>query len=146
MTAIPNVTRKRRPRSAVWRWWVHVGLALSAAVSLAVEPILSLHIVTGLAFIALVGTHLLQRRRVSASLLSRLVHPSGWLSPSGRLAAADLLLTGLTTAMFSSGLWDWLTGHPTRVRWHAITGVLLTGFLLLHTVRRRSRLRIPQVR
>ena len=146
MTAIPNVTRKRRPRSAVWRWWVHVGLVVSASVSLAVEPILSLHILIGLAFIALVGTHLLQRRRVSASLLSRLVHPPGWLSPSGRLAVADLILTVLTIAMLSSGLWDWLTGHPTRIRWHAITGVILAGFLLVHTVRRRSRLRTSRVR
>ena len=145
MTAIPNVTRNAghdRPCGGGG----FMSIAASASVSLAVEPILSLHILIGLAFIALVAAHLLQRRRVSASLLGRLVHPTGRLSPSGRLAAADLILTVLTIAMLASGLWDWLTGHPTRIRWHAITGVVLAGFLLVHTVRRRSRLRTSRVR
>lgn len=146
MTVAPNVRRTRRPRSAALRWWVHVGLVVSASVSLTVEPILSLHILIGLVFVALVIAHLLQRRRVSTSLLSRLAHPRGWLSPSGRLAIADLVLTMLTIAMLASGLWDWLTGHPTSIRWHAITGVILTGFLLVHTMRRRSRLRSSRVR
>ena len=128
------------------RWWVHVGLVVSAAVSLAIEPILSLHILIGLVFIPLVAAHLFQRRRVSTSLLSRLAHRRGWLSPSGRLAVADLLLTLLTIGMLASGLWDWLTGHPTTIRWHAITGVALAGFLLVHTVRRRSRLRSSRIR
>jgi hypothetical protein len=48
--------------------------------------------------------------------------------------------------MLASGLRDWLAGHPTRIRWHAITGVALTALLAVHTARRRSRLRRSEVR
>ena len=58
---------------------------------------------------------------------------------------ADAVLGALTLVMLGSGLWDWASGHPTRIRWHAITGVLLAGFLLVHTLRRRGRLRSSRV-
>jgi len=48
--------------------------------------------------------------------------------------------------MLVSGFWDWSAGHPTKIRWHAITGVMLAILLLAHTVRRRSRLRRSAVR
>jgi hypothetical protein len=35
---------------------------------------------------------------------------------------------------------DLIASHPTRVRWHAITGVALTGLLISHTLRRSRRL------
>ena len=136
----------RRPRLSVSRWWVHVGLLVTAAVSLLVEPTLSLHILIGLGFVALVVVHLVQRRRVSVSLLKRLAHPGSWRQASGRLAIADTVLAGLTVVMLGSGLWDWLSGHPTRLRWHAISGVILTGFLVVHTLRRRNRLRSSRIR
>lgn len=44
--------------------------------------------------------------------------------------------------MLVSGFWDWFAGHPTKIRWHAITGVVLP----VHTARRRSRLRRSRVR
>ena len=47
--------------------------------------------------------------------------------------------------MLMSGLWDWLGAHPTRIRWHAISGVVLAGLLLVHTVRRSRRLRASHV-
>jgi hypothetical protein len=52
------------------RWLVHLGLIGTASVSLMFEPMLTLHLVTGLAFVVLVGAHLLQRRRVSAGMPS----------------------------------------------------------------------------
>lgn len=119
---------------------------LSAGISLLLEPLLTLHIVLGLLFVAFVAAHLLQRRRVSVSLARRFGSLPGLLGPGGRLAVADAALTVLTAAMLASGLWDWLDGHPTRIRWHAITGVLLAGFLVVHTVRRRGRLRASAVR
>ena len=128
------------------RWWVHVVLILSAVVSLVLEPLLTLHIALGLLFVGFVGAHLVQRRRVSVSLARRFGSLLALRGPSGRLAVADAALTVLTSAMLASGLWDWLAGHPTRIRWHAITGVLLAGFLLVHTVRRRGRLRGSTVR
>ena len=136
----------RTRRSSVSRWWVHIGLMGTAVVSLGIEPMLSLHILIGLMFVALVVAHLVQRRRVSASLLKRLGYPGTWLQASGRLAVADTALTALTVVMLASGLWDWLSGHPTKLRWHAISGVILTGFLLVHTLRRRSRLRSSRIR
>ncbi len=133
-------------RSSVARWWVHVGLIVTAAVSLVLEPALSLHILIGLVFVGLVVAHLVQRRRVSASLLKRLGYPGTWLQASGRLAVADSALAAVTVVMLASGLWDWLSGHPTKLRWHAISGVILTGFLIGHTLRRRGRLRSSRIR
>jgi hypothetical protein len=128
------------------RWWVHLTLMVTAAVSLALEPLLTLHVVLGLVFVGFVAVHLAQRRRVSAVLVSRLRTLRSLPTPGGRLALADAALGILTLAMLASGLWDWGVGHPTRFRWHAITGVLLAGFLLVHSVRRRSRLRSSRVR
>jgi hypothetical protein len=125
---------------------VHVGLIATVAVSLALEPVLALHILLGLSFVALLVIHLGQRRRVSMRLLARLrVHPAP-TSASARLAAADLILLAITAVMLASGLWDWLAGHPTRPRWHAISGVVLAGWLLLHTLRRRRRLLSSRIR
>ena len=100
-----------------------------------------------LAFAVLAVAHLVQRRRVSARLLARLSRPGRTLAgPAGRLALADALLAALAAGMLASGFWDWLAGHPTRIRWHAITGVALTVLLVVHTARRRSRLRRSKVR
>jgi hypothetical protein len=135
-----------RPVGALARWFVHLGLIVAAAVSLVFETVLTIHIVVGLAFVGLVGAHLLQRRRVSATLAGRLLRVRGWGLPAGRLAVADALLAALTIGMLVSGLWDWNIGHPTRIRWHAISGVVLAGFLLVHTLRRRARLRRSGIR
>lgn len=133
---------------AIIRWLVHLGLIATVIVSLVFEPlVLALHIALGLAFAVLAGAHLVQRRRVSARLLARLSRPGRSLTrPAGRLALADALLAVTTAGMLASGSWDWSAGHPTRIRWHAITGVVLAVLLVVHTARRRSRLRRSKVR
>lgn len=133
---------------ALARWLVHLGLVATTIVSLVFEPlILAIHIAVGLAFAVLAIAHLVQRRRVSARLLARLSRPGRTLAgPAGRLALADALLAALAAGMLASGFWDWLAGHPTRIRWHAITGVVLAILLLIHTARRWSRLRRSKVR
>ena len=138
------MTGQTHARRALLRWLVHLGLIGTLVVSLVFEPlVLAIHIAVGLVFAVLTGLHLAQRRRVSASLLARV----GILArPAGRLALADLLLAVITAGMLVSGFWDWSAGHPTRIRWHAITGVVLAILLLAHTVRRRSRLRRSAVR
>jgi len=146
MHADANGRPARRPVGAVTRWLVHLGLIVTAAVSLFFETVLTIHILLGLVFVAFVAAHLLQRRRVSARLAARLLRVRGWSLPAGRLALADALLTALTVGMLASGLWDWRIGHPTRIRWHAITGFVLAGYLLVHTLRRRARLRASGVR
>jgi hypothetical protein len=134
-------------RRAVFRWLVHLGLAGTVIVSLVFEPlVLAIHIAVGSAFAVLVGMHLAQRRRVSASLLARLARWQALAGPAGRLALADALLAVVTVGMLVSGFWDWFAGHPTKIRWHAITGVVLAILLLIHTARRWSRLRRSKVR
>ena len=128
------------------RWWVHLGLMVTTVVSLILEPILTVHIVLGLAFTVLVVVHLVQRRRIGATLARRLGALRGLARKPDRLAVADAMLTLFTLAMFISGIWDWVLGHPTRIRWHAITGVVLAGFLLVHTLRRWRRLRTSHIR
>jgi hypothetical protein len=135
-----------RSRRAVARWCVHLGLIVTALVALVFEPVLTIHIVVGLVFCALVVAHLVQRRQVSVSLLTRLGRFRTLHRPGGRRAIADVLLGLVTIGMLVSGLWDWSLGHPTRIRWHAITGIVLAVFLVAHTVRRRVRLRSSQIR
>ena len=120
-------------------------LIATVVASLALEPVLILHVVLGLVFVSLVSAHLLQRRHTSVALLRRLGRPGGFHSRAGRMAIADAALLVLTVGMLASGLWDWVEGHPTRIRWHALTGVALAVYLLAHTLKRRSRLRRSQI-
>jgi hypothetical protein len=139
--------RARAP-GAMTRWLVHLGLIGTVTVSLVFEPlILTVHIAVGLAFAVLTCAHLVQRRRVSARLAAWLSRPGRSLAkPGGRLALADALLAAITAGMLASGFWDWFARHPTRIRWHAITGVALAALLIVHTARRRSRLRRSKIR
>ena len=119
---------------------------MSVVVSLVLEPDLTIHMGLGLVFVGLVVTHLAQRRKVSAGLLRQLTKLRVPPGKGGRLALTDLFLVLLTAAMLGSGLWDWLAGEPTRIRWHAISGVVLAGFLAVHTLRRRRRVLHTNVR
>ena len=133
-------------RRSALRWIVHVILIGSAITSLVLEPVLSLHVAFGLVFVLFVGFHLAQRRRVSKRLATRLLKVQKLLAPGGRLALADGFLFIITMAMLLSGFWDLWAPHHTKIRWHAITGVVLTIFLVVHTVRRWKRLRFSQIR
>jgi hypothetical protein len=137
--------RRSKGRAASQRWLVHIALIATLVLSLLLEPVLTLHIVFGLIFVSLVAAHLWQRRHVSKSLMARLRTPRGWPQPGGRLALADLALLAVTAVMLASGLWDWLAGRTT-IRWHALSGVLLTGVTIVHVVRRRRRLRRSRIR
>ena len=123
---------------------VHLLLVAAATASLVLEPELTAHILLGLGFVGLVVAHLLQRRRIVRALLRQL--PRLPVARATRIAQADLWLTIATMAMLVSGLVDWGLGHPTRIRWHAIFGVLLTITLVVHTARRRRRLHRSHVR
>ncbi|HEY5025960.1 MAG TPA: hypothetical protein VII76_13370 [Acidimicrobiales bacterium] len=138
--------RARRPRRSAARWCVHLGLIVTASVSLVFETVLTIHIVVGLVFVALVVVHLFQRRRTSVMLAARLGRFRTLQSRGGRLALADAFLALVTAGMLVSGFWDWSLGHPTRIRWHAVCGIVLAVLLGVHTVRRRARLRSSQVR
>jgi hypothetical protein len=138
--------RSSQTRRRAVRWLVHIGLIGSAIVSLVLEPILVLHVIFGVLFVFLVACHLAQRRRISKRLAVRLLKARGLLLPGSRLALADGFLFIVTSAMLISGFWDLWAPHHTKIRWHAITGVVMTVFLIVHTVRRRARLRISNIR
>ena len=138
--------RSSQTRRRAVRWLVHIGLIGSAIVSLVLEPILVLHVIFGVLFVFLVACHLAQRRRISKRLAVRLLKARGLLLPGSRLALADGFLFIVTSAMLISGFWDLWAPHHTKIRWHAITGVVMTVFLIVHTVRRRARLRMSNIR
>jgi hypothetical protein len=138
----PTVAARRSAR----RWLVHVTLIGTAITSLVFEPILALHVALGLVFALLVACHLVQRRRISKRLAVRLLKLRNLILPGSRLALADGFLFILTLAMMFSGFWDLWAPHHTKIRWHAITGVVLALYLVAHTLRRRTRLRFSQVR
>lgn len=140
-----ELDRSVQRRAARSRFIVHLWLVCTIVLSLALEPVLALHIIFGLFFIVLVAVHLGQRRRTSKSLVARLRRPRNWPSPGGRLALADAALLTVTAVMLASGFWDWLAGRTT-IRWHALSGVLLAVATAVHTVRRRKRLRGSAVR
>jgi hypothetical protein len=119
---------------------------VTVVVSLCFEFVLTVHIVVGLLFVALVVAHLVQRRRISTKLLQRLTHFTTAQSKLGRMAVSDALLAVLTIAMLVSGFVDLALGHPTQIRWHALLGVALTVYLVVHTLRRRTRLKSSAIR
>jgi hypothetical protein len=126
---------------------VHLGLMVSGIVSMLFQPVvLVLHIWIGLAFAALVAIHVTQRRHVSVRLLRQFMRIRTLHRPRGRLAIADVCLGALTVGMLVSGFWDWFAGHPTRIRWHALTGFVLIAFLIVHTLNRQNRLRGSHIR
>jgi len=133
-------------RTATLRWWVHLGLMASVIVSLALEFVLTVHIVVGLLFVALVVCHLVQRRKISAKLARRLTRFTTAQSRLARMAISDALLVVLTLGMLASGFVDVAIGHPTQIRWHALLGVALTVYLVVHTLRRRTRLKSSAIR
>ena len=141
-----SLVRASPYRPALLRWMVHLGLIGFTITSLVFEPVLILHVVLGLAFALLVGIHLAVRRRVSKRLAVRLLKILRGLLPADRLALADGLLFIITSAMLVSGFWDLWAAHHTKIRWHAITGVVLTIYIAVHTARRWGRLRFSKIR
>ena len=75
--------------------------------------------------------------------------------PIGRLAWSDLILLFLLFNLIVSGIADYLVGErgifitiglPRAIRWHALSAVLVLGYLLVHVLCRASRLRTSEVR
>ena len=161
LPVIPDVKSNRRTsRRQRYRWLVHVGLILSVTVSLFFKPVLLMvHIVVGLVFGALVIVHLAQRRRTTSRLAVQLARVRSWFTPRGRLAFSDMILAFLTLNVLLSCIVHMTgrhgTGFPLQaipgipipaVPWHVDSSVALVVYLLVHTLRRKGRLRRSQVR
>jgi hypothetical protein len=150
--------RGRRMRA---RWLVHLGLIAVFAGSLATVVLIpegTPHVLVGLAFVAAVGIHVVQRRHTVMRLLGNLVRAHTWFSRRGRLAWSDMVLALLTVNLLASGTYDLLSGskvmlHPRDVGipfrdigWHALSAIVLLAYLCVHVARRWGRLRRSVIR
>jgi len=142
---VEDTPKRPDARRTLGRTAVHLALIVAAVTSLVFEPVLAIHIGVGLLLTGLLAVHLGQRRVISQALIAKLVRQPSARRRSTRMALADLVLLAVTLVMLGSGLWDWMVG-PTRLRWHAISGVVLAGLLLSHTVRRRRRVLTSTIR
>jgi hypothetical protein len=143
------------------RWLVHLALLATFAASLATVTLITEgipHLVVGLAFVALVVVHVVQRRHTVVRLLGNLGRVRSWTARRGRLAWSDTVLALLTVNVLVSGTWDLLTGtqvilHPRSVGipfrdigWHVLSALVLLAYLCLHVARRWGRIRRSVVR
>ena len=127
-----------RPARSWRRWLIDILLIAGGIVSLVFEPLsIAIHSVVGLIFVGTVGPHLWNRRRWIAGTLTRLRRP-GRLPAARRwgLAQSSLLLA-LVVVVTVSGLYDWLDARS-RIRWHAISSVVLVAVVARHAWTRRQ--------
>jgi len=136
------------------RGWVHIALIASfgvAALIVVARQSIGVHILAGVCFAALVVVHLVQRRRTVRALATSLSKPT---ARRGRLAWSDAGLLFLAANAIVSGLVDWMSPVPVMVslpgipplNWHTTTSLLLVVFVVVHVIRRRTRLRHSQIR
>jgi hypothetical protein len=152
------VAAGRRSRT---RFAVHLLLLACFAASLATVTLITEglpHLVVGLAFVALVGLHVVQRRHTVARLLGNLGRARTWCRRRGRLAWSDVLLALLTLNVLVSGTYDLATGtqvilHPRGVGipfrdigWHLASALVLLVYLGVHVARRWGRIRRSVIR
>jgi hypothetical protein len=143
------------------RFVVHLVLLATFAASLATVTLITEglpHLVVGLAFVALVGVHTVQRRHTVARLFGNLGRVTTWVRPRGRLAWSDLVLALLTLNVLVSGTYDLATGnqvilHPRGfgipfrdIGWHVSAALLLLAYLGVHVARRWDRIRRSVIR
>jgi uncharacterized membrane protein len=128
----------RLSRGLTWRrWLIDILLIAGGIVSVIFEPFsIAIHSVIGLIFVGTVGPHLWHRRSWSRGTLSRL-RQRRRLSARLRwsLSQAFLLLV-LVVVMTTSGLYDWLDVRS-RIRWHAISSIILIAVVARHAWTRR---------
>ena len=129
---------ERVSRASAVRWAVDIALIVAGVLSVLFEPVsIAIHSVVGLVFVAVVGPHLWNRRAWIRGTLRRLrSRRSLPRALRWSLSQAGLLLA-LTLVVTASGLWDWLDAR-TRIRWHAISSVILIVVVIWHTWTRRG--------
>jgi hypothetical protein len=157
---LPSSAVVREGRMRV-RFAVHLCLLAAFAASLATVTLIQEglpHLMVGLAFVALVGLHLAQRRHTVAQLLGNLRRASTSFRPRGRLAWSDLVLALLTVKVLVSGTYDLLSGNqvilqprdigiPFRdIGWHVLSALVLLVYRCVHVARRWGRIRRSAIR
>ena len=143
------------------RFAVHLCLLAAFAASLVTVTLITEgwpHLVVGLAFVGLVGVHVVQRRHAVARLLGNLGRARTWIRRRGRLAWSDVVLALLPLNVLVSGIYDLVSGnqvilHPRSVGipfrdigWHVASALVLLVYLCVHVARRWGRIRRSVVR
>jgi hypothetical protein len=119
------------------RWLIDILLIAGGVVSLVFEPIsIAIHSIVGLIFVGTVGPHLWHRRRWMTGVLARLRRGGRLPATLGWSVAQSVLLLVLVAVVTASGLYDWLDAR-TRIRWHAISSIILIVVVARHAWTRR---------
>ncbi|MGA2295009.1 MAG: hypothetical protein ABSG24_07255 [Acidimicrobiales bacterium] len=151
--------------SARNRWFVHLALIVGFLAAVGSAIFLSKkylghsgttdHSIIGLVVLALVAVHLIQRRHTVGRLLSRLVGRGGKTGTRSRQAVSDLILWLLFLNATISGVADFIVGHTIFLsipgpnilqKWHAMSVLILLVYVIVHVIKRRSRLRSSRIR
>jgi hypothetical protein len=128
----------RRPARSWRRWLIDILLIAGGVTSLVVEPLsIAIHSVVGLVFVGTVGPHLWHRRRWITGALTRLRRPGRLPTALRWSLSQSALLAALVVTVTVSGLYDWLDAR-TRIRWHAISSVILIVVVARHAWTRRQ--------
>jgi hypothetical protein len=140
------------------RWYVHVSLLLALAGSMLsliyLSHSITIHVIFGVLFVAMMVLHLYQRRRTIRMLLKRLFGVQARSVSSSRLAISDIILELLVLNVLVSGIVDGVSHHATQFplanllhlppgldQWHKLAGIVLFIYATVHIIRRRKRLR-----
>ena len=140
------------------RWYVHLSLLLSLAGSLLsliyLSKSITLHVIFGVWFMAMLLFHFYQRRRTIKALLRRLFGLQTRTRATTRLAVSDIILDLLVLDVLVSGIIDGLNHQATRFpfasalglppglsQWHKLAALVLVVYAIVHVIRRRKRLR-----
>ncbi len=120
------------------RWLIDMLLIAGGIVSVIFEPLsIAVHSVIGLIFAGSVGPHLWHRRAWIRGTLGRLRQRKR-LSAKLRWSLSQSLLLGVLVVVVTvSGLYDWLD-ERSKIRWHAISSVVLIIVVARHAWTRRQ--------
>ena len=140
------------------RWYVHLSLLVSLAGSLLsliyLSHSITIHVIFGVWFMAMLLFHFYQRRRTIKSLIKRLIGIQTRTRETTRLVVSDIILELLVLDVLVSGIVDGLNHHATQFpfasalglppglsQWHKLAALVLVVYATVHVIRRRKRLR-----
>ncbi len=131
-----------------------VSLAGSLLSLIYLSKSITIHVIFGVLFMAMLLFHFYQRRRTITSLLKRLVGKAARTSAATRLIVSDIILELLVLDVLISGVVDALQHHATEFplanalrippglsQWHKLASIVLVIYATVHILRRRKRLR-----
>lgn len=144
------------------RWYVHLALLVSLAGSLLsliyLSRSITMHVVFGVWFMAMLLFHFYQRRRTISSLFKRLFGVQVRTRATSRLVVSDIILELLVVDVLVSGIVDGVNHQATEFplasalhlppglsQWHKLAALVLVVYAIVHVVRRRKRLRTSHI-